>query len=322
VIRTLPIAPALVAIVLLTGACGGSGGTEDVRSSNGPIVFAQSDPSLGKTGTYTIDTDGNNMRDLFARGAEFPHWSPGGGEVAIFCCDDGMAAHFVDPDDGSFRELAPPDAKLEVHCGFGWSPDGRRIACESFGVNDPKRDGIYSIGSSDGGGLTRITSNPGGDDIPGDYSPDGERLVFVRSDQTGPVGIFTIRLDGRDLRQISPKTVIVDHEFGGRWSPSGKQILFVASTAEGHQPAIWLANADGSGAHRLRITPVCGGANADPASIGCSYPDWSPDGTKIVFARVDANHMDKNIYIVDTDGTDLQQVTKSGGSEPDWGVAR
>jgi Tol biopolymer transport system component len=312
------MAPALVAIVLLTGACGG-GSKEEVRGSDGAIVFSQSDPSLGETGTYMINPDGSDMQHLFSRGSGSPHWSPDGSEVAIFCCDDGMAAHLIDPNTGSFHELAPPDPRLETHCGFGWSPDGRRLACESFGVTDSNRNGIYSIRVSDGGGLARITSNPGGDDIPGDYSPDGKRIVFVRLEPTGPVGIFTIRLDGRDLRQISPQTVIVD-EFGGRWSPNGEQILFVARTDESHKSAIWLVNADGGSAHSLRIAPACGGPTADPASIGCSYPDWSPDGTRIVFVRADANDVNENIYIVDTDGTDLQQVTQSSGSEPDWGV--
>ena len=148
------------------------------------------------------------MRHLFAkRGAEFPHWSPDGSEVAIFVAMTGWQAHFVDPDDGSFRELAPADAKLEVHCGFGWSPDGRRIACESFGVNDPKRDGICADPLL---GRRRPYADyvqPRRRRYPA-TTPDGGRLVFVRLGLvTGPVGIvFTIRLDGRDLRQISPQT--------------------------------------------------------------------------------------------------------------------
>jgi dipeptidyl aminopeptidase/acylaminoacyl peptidase len=320
--RRLFLAVGLAAVlVLILAACGGGGSKEEVGRSNGRIAFGQSDVSLGEPGTWTIEPDGSHMRVLFRRGSEFPHWSPDGGEAAVFCCDDGMAAHFVDQDGRGFHELAPPDAKLEVHCGFGWSPDGRRIACESFGVNDAKRDGIYSIRVSDGRGLTRITSNPGGDDIPGDYSPDGQRLVFVRSDPSQRVGIFTIGLDGRGLRLISPKNLVVDHEFGGRWSPSGKQILFVASTDESHQRAIWLVNADGSAPHMLPMKPACGGEMADSSSKSCSYPDWSPDGMKIVFVRNDANDTE-NIYVVDLDGTNLQRVTKSGGNEPDWGAAR
>jgi hypothetical protein len=41
-----------------------------------------------------------------------------------------------------------------------WAPDGQRLACESFGLTDPNRTGVYTIRSPDGGGLTQITSIP------------------------------------------------------------------------------------------------------------------------------------------------------------------
>src|SRR5512132_2974040 len=177
--------------------------------ANGRIVFARFDPAVGDTFTYAVNPDGSHVQQLFsAHPSNTPHWSPDGSEVAIFCCDDGMAAHFVNPDTGSFREVAPPDPTLETHCGFSWSPDGQRLACESFGVTDPSRNGVYSIRASDGGGLTRITSNPGGGDIPGDYSPDGKRLVFSRVDPSRPakanVALFVIKVDGTGLRRITP----------------------------------------------------------------------------------------------------------------------
>src|SRR5204862_414057 len=83
----------------------------------------------------TVGLDGHHTRQLFSNpsGAELPHWSPDGTQVSIFCCDDGMAAHIVTRDTGAFRELAPTDPNLEVHCGW-WSPDGVRLACESFGL--------------------------------------------------------------------------------------------------------------------------------------------------------------------------------------------
>jgi Tol biopolymer transport system component len=291
-----------------------------VPGPNGRIAFARFDPALGGTVTYTVNPDGSQVQQLFSRGlSEFPHWSPDGSEVSIFCCDDGMAAHIVNPDTGSFRELAPPDPTLETHCGQ-WSPDAQRLACETFGVTDPTLNGVYSIRSSDGGGLAQITSNPGGDDIPGDYSPDGKRLVFVRSDENGPVGIFETRLNGSGLRQITPPGMIVDAFYGGSWSPSGDMILFAARSAPDHRLTIWVVNADGSGLHEVPITPACGGAFSDPKSTSCFYPGWSPDGRKIVFTRISANGTQENIYTVNADGSGLFQVTKSGGaSQGDWG---
>jgi Tol biopolymer transport system component len=290
-----------------------------VSGPQGRIAFARFDPALGGTVTYTMNPDGSEVQQLFARPAEFPHWSPDGSEVSIFCCDDGMAAHIVDPETGSFRELAPPDPTLETHCGL-WSPDAQRLACESFGVTDPSRNGIYTIRSSDGGGLTRITANPGGDDIPGDYSPDGRRLVFVRTDENGQVGISVVKLSGGGHRQITPPGMILDDLFGGSWSPNGGRILFVARAAPDHRRAIWVVNADGSGLHELPITPSCGGAISDRRSISCFDPGWSPDGTKIVFTRVTANGTQANISTVNADGSGLFQVTKKGGDgQPDWG---
>jgi Tol biopolymer transport system component len=290
-----------------------------VPGPNGRIAFAQFEPAMGGTVTSTVNPDGSHPQPLFARGSEFPHWSPDGNQVSILCCDDGMAAHIVDPDSGSFRELAPPDPALETHCAQ-WSSDAQRLACESFGMTDPDRNGIHSIRSSDGGGLRQITSNPGGDDIPGDYSPDGKRLVFVRTDPDGQVGLFVTRLNSSGLRQITPRGMILDDFFGGSWSPSGNKILFASRSAAGHRLAIWVVNADGSGLHQLPITPACGGAFSDPRSTSCFQPGWSPDGTKIVFTRISANGTQENICTVNSDGSGLTQITNMGrADQPDWG---
>jgi Tol biopolymer transport system component len=290
-----------------------------VPGPNGRIAFTQFEPAMGGTVTYTVNPDGSHVQPLFARGSEFPHWSPDGTLVSILCCGDGMAAHLVDPDSGGFRELAPPDPTLETHCAQ-WSPDAQRLACESFGMTDPSRNGIYSIRSSDGGGLRRITSNPGGDDIPGDYSPDGKRLVFVRTDPDGQVGLFVTRLNGSGVRQIAPQDMILDDFFGGSWSPGGNTILFAARSAADHRLAIWVVDADGTGLHQLPITPACGGAFSDPRSTSCFQPGWSPNGTKIVFTRISANGTQENIYTVNADGSGLAQVTNSGrADQADWG---
>jgi dipeptidyl aminopeptidase/acylaminoacyl peptidase len=116
-----------------------------------------------------------------------------------------MVAHFVNPDTGEVvRALPPPDPSLELFCGGSWSPDGKRISCERYGVKDPSLNDIYTIRTSDGGGLRRITSSPdGGYDIPGDFSPDGERLVFVRWVDDEPVGVFVTEFHGSGVVQIS-----------------------------------------------------------------------------------------------------------------------
>lgn len=147
----------LVALCILT-ACDDHARRTDAHQT-GRLVFVRGDPASGAGVTYLVDLQDNRLTKVFGRGANLPHWSPDGREISIFCCDDGMAAHIVDARTRSFRELPPTDAQLETHCG-PWSADGRRLACESFGVTEAGRTGIYSIRAGDGQGLQRITANP------------------------------------------------------------------------------------------------------------------------------------------------------------------
>lgn len=294
---------------------------------NGRLVFVRFDPGSDEPVAFSVDPDGTDGTQMFFSGffsghSEWPHWSPDGTEVAVFCCDDGAAAHLVDPETGEVRELTAVDpGRLEQHCGFAWSPDGRLLACGNFGLTNPRDTGIWVIRSSDGGGAKQLTSNPGGEDDVGDFSPDGARLVFLRRDETErPTGLFVIGADGKGLQRITPKGMILD-VFAGSWSPSGDRILFVAKTDRQHRPAIWQVNADGSGLHQVAISPACGGSISDPGSIGCSYPGWSPDGTQFVFTLVTRNGTESNIAIANADGSSVVQVTHTGDAdEADWGT--
>jgi threonine/homoserine/homoserine lactone efflux protein len=52
--------------------------------------------------------------------------------------------------------------------------------------------------------MTRMTSNPGGEDMPGEYSPNGKRLVFARCDRTAtPFGRQVIKTNGAHLRGVA-----------------------------------------------------------------------------------------------------------------------
>src|SRR5207245_1505881 len=115
-----------------------------------------------------------------------------------------------------------------------WSPDAARLACDSFGgpdpdhQTDPSLNGIYSIRSSDGGDLTRITSNPGGEDSPCDYSPDGINLAWVSTHPDGSSELDTVNLSTGVVQQLVPAgTTLIDFECGS-WSPDGDQTLFAA----------------------------------------------------------------------------------------------
>jgi Tol biopolymer transport system component len=208
---------------------------------------------------------------------------------------------------------------LALFCGV-WSPDGSRLACESFGQTDGSLNGVYTLSSADGGGLQRVTYEPNGDDCPSDYSPNGKRLVITRANET-TYEIDTVKLDGSGMKQITPEGM----EFNfcqGSWSPQGNQIAFSAHVPNGdYHSSIWVVHSDGTGLRQIPV-PGCGGPFSDPTTIGCFKPVWSPDGRMIAFGR-NADDGQRDIYTVNADGTGLFQVTHTPDISEfngDWGT--
>jgi Tol biopolymer transport system component len=287
-----------------------------VPGANGRIAFAREDPTLGDTVTYTANPDGSHMQPLlpgFTSGS--PHWSPDGSEVVVNsslgvpCCNFLYSAVIIDPDTGSSRTLAMP-ANVGIFCSI-WSPDATRLAC--VGDNpDPSLNGIYTIRSSDGGGLTRITDAGGMTDVPIDYSPDGSRIVFGRVDPndhhcTTTSALFVVNVDGTGLQRITPWGFCDDD---GSWSPDGSEIAFE------HRGSLFVVRPDGSDLAKIPLATSSLNRAGDVT--------WSPDGTKIVFLlfiRRSPGTFEEGIATANADGSDVQQVTISPtfDHETDWG---
>jgi Tol biopolymer transport system component len=291
--------------------------------TNGQITFARFNPTLGDTQVYVVNPDGTGQRLVQAPTdtAECPTWFPDGAHIAT--CGSplpGGGSRIINPDDKTFRIVDGTYPGLFNPC-TNPSPDGTLLLCETFS-EDGSQNGIHTIRSSDGGGLTQITSNPRGDDVPGDWSPDGHRIVFQRFSPTGDSeGLFVVNTNGNGLKQITPS----DFDFSsfGSWSPQGNEIVFSRHVAPDVHSSIWVVHANGSGLHEINVQPAsaCGGANADPNAEGCNEPTWSPDGTMIALVRSHSNDVDGEIYTVNVDGSGLTQVTHAPGSgSPDWGT--
>jgi Tol biopolymer transport system component len=228
-------------------------------------------------------------------------------------CD--TAAVLVNPDTGRYRVLKMPDpVNLFTGCSI-WSPDARTLACEGQGQTDPRLTGIYTIRTSDGHGLTRITSNPGGDDSPIDYSPDGSLLVFVRGVPGRPANantaLFVVHPNGTGLRQITPWGFSDDD---GIWSPDGTQIAFE------HLGSLFVVHPDGSGLAKIPLA-INGGQYA------AGDFSWSPNGTKLVFGLFGvpgSSGLQPGLATSNADGSHVQQMTvrptrDEQPEKPDWG---
>lgn len=308
VARCLPLVAVTTFAVVVFGAPLASA---KVPGSNGRIAFAR-EMRPEHLATFTIDPDHTHATRLL-RGSEVPRWSPDGTEIAVLSCqnppDCTTAMAIVDPDTGEVvRWFESPDPDLFIGC-YAWAPDGARLACGGFGDTDQTLTGLYSIDAADGTDLTQITSNPGGEDSPGDYSPDGTRIVFLRSASDRPDGrnqaLFITHADGSGRpHRITPWGL---SEETGSWSPNGNKILFAGAGV------LYTVSVDDGTIRRIKLGHP-GGPAFDPV--------WSPNGNKIAFALFRRATWQSDIWTARVNGRGMHRVTHTKQRWehfPDWG---
>lgn len=290
--------------------------TAAVLPTNGRIAFGLFNPAAGDDALYTANPDGSHIVQIYPGPSEAPRWSPDGTQIAVVCFEDNFA--FVrnctmNHDGSNFLQLIPDVSHYTLNEGVSaWSPDGSRIAFEGWDDAHPEvTPGVFSMRSSDGSDIARITTSPyGGHDVPGGYSPDGSRLVFTRDDplmKGDPVAVFVANVDGTGVKQLT------QWAFGGTdasWSPDGAKIVLRGPGG------IFLINPDGTELMKIH----------QDTERGASFEmSWSPDGTKIIFARfaIDRRlrHAQQDLYTINRDGSGLTQIPNTThAGRPSWGT--
>jgi Tol biopolymer transport system component len=269
------------------------------------VVLASCAAQKGGTGPTKPASTSDNGNIAFVR------LDNRGGEFDIFV---------VEPDGNGLRKLA---TKLAQDNFPAWSTDGKRVAFEaSESLNDLNID-IYAM-NADGSGVKRITKESTLDRMPS-WSPDGTKIAFSMVDSSwmfssasasssatsirnssNETGIYTIRADGTDLRQLTDNAA---DEYPA-WSPDGKTIAFNRLTkANG---GIYTVNADGGGLRQL---------TDPPEGFWDSEPSWSPDGTRVAFTRGAGERPGRpDVFTMNADGTDLRKLTgkTEGAHSPDF----
>ncbi|QPC84933.1 S9 family peptidase [Phototrophicus methaneseepsis] len=216
---------------------------------------------------------------------------------------------------GESRQLTYDDSSSAPE----WSPDGKSIAFLSGRSGKPQ---IYLL-PTDGGEARQITDFMQGIAGGPTWSPDGKSLAFTAGPAVEPrdpsdpytVTRFIYRFDGigyldDHVRNIfvltladgSVKQLTDDAQMNRtlRWSPSGDEILYLASH-DPDSPKLFYS--------KIRVVTMDGDIEE---ILGLDWgfiknADWSEDGKKIIFASAVSDHP-----MATKD--DLWEVARSGGT--------
>lgn len=259
---------------------------------------------------YAMRPDGSERRQLTKNNLSDvdPDWSPDGRFIVFVRAQDSTPPAptrrpdiFVMNADGSgaHRLYAAPGWAAHPR----WSPDGRRIAFDSF---EPAsgQSRVY-IMNSDGSGVHVLAPNTG-DNFAPEWSPDGTRLLFIsnrapRSWWT----MYVMQADGSGERQLAGDEACTTNVGAARWSPDGSRIAYSCDT--NNSGLIYTIGADGT--------------NRQTIEVSAAHAVWSPAGDRIAFSADRNMDYKYEVYVRDMPDGVRAQITSGDGKNfvADWG---
>ena len=259
-----------------------------------------------------IDVDGTGQVRLTKNGDfdSLPVWSPDGTEIAFV----GHSSMFFTAHDSELYTMYADGSRVQrvfrkLFSGVSyyppaWSPDGQSLAVAAIRGNRPYYSVLLTVGP-DGSDARDFADTRGIQNAPA-WSPDGEHLAFAIGDAKSfdgnvedegieklPSGIYVMRADGTDLRQIADGLIGAP-----AWSPDGSEILFVSD-------GVYVAGPDGSGLREL-------GPGA--RTVAPHLAVWSPDGSRIaVLGDTGLDDGQLVLLTMNRDGTDQHILVREEG---------
>jgi Tol biopolymer transport system component len=194
----------------------------------------------------------------------------------------------------SIRRVAGPGYTHDTPGAPAFSPDGRSIAYNE--------DRVFVVTPRGRRAVVRGGEEPA-------WAPDGKRLAFTRYGPSDPDAGLDRSSDIFVMPQGGQPELLVEHGREPAWATTGA-IAFVRGPrhryGEHTLSQIYLVDPE-VGARLLTSTPG-------------EQPDWSPDGTRVVFERTvgrDSRGFERtSVYVVNVDGSGLRRV--ASGADPVW----
>jgi Tol biopolymer transport system component len=235
------------------------------------LRFSMDDPKSGGTMIYEVTADGQNLHRLFSGWNNSPDegdgfWTPDGRYFLFESVHGGgVLNYWAVREKGSWLRRADP-TPVQITSG-----------ATSMWSTTPSKDGkkLFVLSGNPRGELVRYDAKArqfvpflgGISVIFVAFSRDGHWVSYI----TFPEGdLCRSRPDGTDRLQLSFQPM---DALKSTWSPDGKQIAFAAGTPD--EP--W----------KIFIVPADGGTpqTLTPAGAYDVAPDWSSDGSTLVFVR-------------------------------------
>jgi Tol biopolymer transport system component len=251
-------------------------------AGNGSIVFTDPQGAI-KLGNLA---DGTSGVIVPGTGHAKPVFSPDGRWLAYL--QEGKSGN-INPDivvsgpkGETPRVLNTADVGTITH--FGWMPDSKAViavvgadilAFDLQGTGTPRP--VFKGGSA-------ASFNSMNDNLADIFRPpSGDEILFVGIGPDGP-GLYRQELaGGTPVAVVTSKTVPsvwTSNQSGAQWSPDGTRIAVSIHTPESPDfGRAYIVNADGTDLHRV------GAADIPGSVIDDEHISWSPDGTRIAFAR-------------------------------------
>jgi Tol biopolymer transport system component len=330
--RPSAVAISLAALAMTVGVAA-TGSSSTVR--DGQIAWKSFTYQGSKTWSiYAANPDASHIRRLTnpRPGVEddLPDWSPDGSNVLFLRIFQPEGNPPTVPDeimrvqaDGSgLRQIGSCQRPCVANGDPQYSPDARRIVFTRATIVNGNTGLVVGVWIMDATGkhahqITQLTIPTRSEDHEPAWSPDGKHIVFTRLNDTAPPAnkqaLFILASSGGKPHRLTPWALDAG---GANWSPSGSTILFQSyrdCTCSGSSQVYEVGS---NGSHLKQLTNS--GWNIEP--------NWSPDGTKIIYAHEPGIGADglPDLWTMDAHGEDGAPLVKTTiwDSEPDWGTAR
>jgi Tol biopolymer transport system component len=295
-LSTIQFVPALVVAILAAAVIGGYFFYQ--RSYASSLLFNRAATRIafmsnrdGNWEVYVMDRDGGNLANLTnnpsADGA--PVYSGGQQRLAFASDRDGERLDLflmgLDGSDVVNITQTPDNNDVPIN----WSPNGEYLVF----MSDQGGSTQIFLSQSNGEGLINLTERDQAQTFD-DWSPSADHFLLSTASEVGISPVIADLAGG-------PQEPLTDGSYpaaGGRWSPDGQKVAFMAVNPQ-------------SGAIDVVVEDMATGelTNLTHSDSSDRFPRWSPDGSKIAF--VSDRDGNSEIYVMNADGSNLTNLTNN-----------